>query len=504
MKSKIKKLFNFDYILDFLLFLILILQDIYKLTLFGTPFYKFIIILMLMVLLFDVIKNKKTIKINTIYVLLLFLIYIYTYVISFSKTIVVPSLFFIIESFTFLLYFQFKNSEKKLFSSIFNIILCSSLFISILGIFQFITFKLGYENLYSLITQFQFYLYEGRFSSIYSEPAHLCTIIGAGIFISLYNLINKKEYIDYLFLIVLLFMGIISGSVVTYISLFIFILLFIVYIFLNNKSKEKKLFYRIKYICSIMLIVSISTLLLFEHNILDSSINKIQELLSRESYRVSEKINNNNLQENKETINSQNENDNSNNSIVKSQDNELIENSQNENVTGINNIKEIQDNNKVNETIIYDQMANASSYALKSNLYIGIEKLKDNYLFGTGMFTHIDYYDYYMKVIYPDGYYRLNYSDACSMFLRIFSEFGIIGLIIYITFLIYLFVIGLKKKNIYLLFILMVYITQSMRLGEYNWILNCMSFIILLQYIEIPKKMIFELNPLIFRKNKKL
>ena len=114
--------------------------------------------------------------------------------------------------------------------------------------------------------------------------------------------------------------------------------------------------------------------------------------------------------------------------------------------------------------------------------------MKDKYLFGTGMFTHIVSYDKYMKRIYPDGYVRINYADACSMFIRVFSEFGIIGFIIFVGFLIYILILGIKNKDIFLLFTLVVFITQSMRLGEYNWILNCLSFVILVSSVKFSEK----------------
>ena len=81
---------------------------------------------------------------------------------------------------------------------------------------------------------------------------------------------------------------------------------------------------------------------------------------------------------------------------------------------------------KESHTSIEDyELLNASSYAWLTNIEVS---LKAPYrLIGTGLGTH---YCSYEK-IYPDSGYRLyglNKEDAYSLLIRIFSEFGIIGL----------------------------------------------------------------------------
>lgn len=451
MKKIINK-FNLGILHDFMLLVTLIIQDTDWLRLFGTQLYKYVIIVMLFILLFDFIKNKRTIKINKIYLISLGLIYAYLYIFSFSKTIIVPSVFYIIEIVTFFLYVQSKKDNEELIKSITNVLLISSLIIAFFGIVQFVSFKLSLDYIYKFLTQIHFYLYENRFSSIYTEPAHLCTIIGAGLFISMYNLYTNRSKFNYLFLIILLFAGIISGSVIVYISLIIFIILFYYVAFAKGLNRDR--IKKVGIISLMMIVVGVLTFTIFERQVVNSVFDKMEALLSKNDYSVVEK-----KQEKK-----------------KSKKQSIID------------VKHSEKISELQREIMHTQLSNGSAYAMKSNLYIGIEKLKDKYVLGTGMFTHIVYYDKYMERIYPEGYVRINYTDACSMFLRIFSEFGIIGLLIFTGLLLYIFIKGIKNKDYFLLFILSIFITQAMRLGEYNWILNCLSFVIMLSSIGTKEK----------------
>ena len=417
MKKIINK-FNLGILHDFMLLVTLIIQDTDWLRLFGTQLYKYVIIVMLFILLFDFIKNKRTIKINKIYLISLGLIYAYLYIFSFSKTIIVPSVFYIIEIVTFFLYVQSKKDNEELIKSITNVLLISSLIIAFFGIVQFVSFKLSLDYIYKFLTQIHFYLYENRFSSIYTEPAHLCTIIGAGLFISMYNLYTNRSKFNYLFLIILLFAGIISGSVIVYISLIIFIILFYYVAFAKGLNRDR--IKKVGIISLMMIVVGVLTFTIFERQVVNSVFDKMEALLSKNDYSVVEK-----KQEKK-----------------KSKKQSIID------------VKHSEKISELQREIMHTQLSNGSAYAMKSNLYIGIEKLKDKYVLGTGMFTHIVYYDKYMERIYPEGYVRINYTDACSMFLRIFSEFGIIGLLIFTGLLLYIFIKGIKNKDYFLLFIL--------------------------------------------------
>ena len=467
---------NINILLDVLLFITLIIQDIDYLRIFGTQMYKYIILLMFLVLIFNIIKNKKSIKINKIYLLFLVLIYIYLYLLSFCKTIIVPSIFFVIEIFTFSLYIQSKKNIEELNRSLSKIILTASIVISLFGIIQFISYKLNIHFIYEYLSQNLVYLYEGRFSSIYTEPAHLCTIISAGMFISMYNIGSNKGKINYLFLVLTLFVGLLSGSVVVYASIFLFMMLFYYLAFFGKKMKVNFKKSKVGILTLTILLISTLVFCFFQKQIILNAIDKVNALFSKNKYTVVEQDKNINVDNNMD------------NNIDNINDITTIENTNNIDVENPEN------NTSLQNEIMHTQLSNGSAYAMKSNYYIGIEKLKDKYLLGTGMFTHIVYYDKYMQRIYPNGYVRINYTDACSMFLRIFSEFGIIGLIGFIGILIYLLIYGIKSKQYFLLFMLVIFITQSMRLGEYNWILNCLSFVVMLSYIKMKDKYEYNLK----------
>lgn len=78
---------------------------------------------------------------------------------------------------------------------------------------------------------------------------------------------------------------------------------------------------------------------------------------------------------------------------------------------------------------------NLSSYALLSNLYVTRKNLETNILTGSGLGTHQMAYDMYMPVhIRSYRFYGLNKEDANSMFLRLLSEIGVVGLIFFCLF----------------------------------------------------------------------
>ena len=233
-----------------------------------------------------------------------------------------------------------------------------------------------------------------------------------------------------------------SKSIVTYASIFGFVILACYYIFRNYK----KIKYSKKIISILLIIIAVSTgFVFFSSNssylsVITSKITSLNEGKFGENRQKSEK---------------------------KSASKDKEENNK-------------KKSNTKTESNLTNQSNNMSAFAIKSNLNICIEKLKDKYYFGTGIFSHMNYYDKYMKRIYTGEYLRVNYTDACSMFLRIFSEFGIVGFIIYLAMLIYLLIKSIIKNDIVLLTVLMLFITQSMRLGDYNWYLNCFTFVYLL------------------------
>lgn len=91
---------------------------------------------------------------------------------------------------------------------------------------------------------------------------------------------------------------------------------------------------------------------------------------------------------------------------------------------------------KVQEIFIKDNVDKYSAFAMTSNLNIAIEKIKDGYLFGTGLDSHRLLYFDYIDNIYNNVQIYLNYDEAASMYIRILSEFGIVGIF---TFIYYIF-----------------------------------------------------------------
>lgn len=108
---------------------------------------------------------------------------------------------------------------------------------------------------------------------------------------------------------------------------------------------------------------------------------------------------------------------------------------------------------KVLDTGKFDETTNISTYALLSNFYIAKENFIEHPL-GSGIGSHYYmYHDRYKKLMRTPNYlYRLelddiNSKDAASLFVRLLSEFGIIGLLVTI-FVIYLITKSFKDKSL--------------------------------------------------------
>lgn len=79
-----------------------------------------------------------------------------------------------------------------------------------------------------------------------------------------------------------------------------------------------------------------------------------------------------------------------------------------------------------------------STFATLSNIYVSKQALVDSYYLGTGIKTHSISYDKYVyfKFYSSDVLMELNKEDASSLYLRILSEMGVVGLFILIVFLV--------------------------------------------------------------------
>lgn len=117
----------------------------------------------------------------------------------------------------------------------------------------------------------------------------------------------------------------------------------------------------------------------------------------------------------------------------------IIQQDNHENQSGVNSIfMRISDTYKVVSNINEDELAdvlklsgNASTSVIATNMYIGINA--PSRLFGTGIGTNAQSYHDLVDV---DTSFEFNPDDGYSLFNRILSEFGVVGLILYISFII--------------------------------------------------------------------
>lgn len=81
------------------------------------------------------------------------------------------------------------------------------------------------------------------------------------------------------------------------------------------------------------------------------------------------------------------------------------------------------------------ELLNASTYATMTNLWVAVNA--PNRILGNGVGSHVHSYETLYKSDYV--FYGLNKADAFSLFTRLFSEFGILGLLGFACFLLYFF-----------------------------------------------------------------
>lgn len=116
-----------------------------------------------------------------------------------------------------------------------------------------------------------------------------------------------------------------------------------------------------------------------------------------------------------------------------------------------------------------------SSFVLYNNTHVAIENFKQNPLFGSGLGSHEIAFEKYNLNYMLGGIYDFNAPDANSMFLRILSEVGLMGVIFIFMFVAKFFVsknIGYEEDETYWLIsnaILVIIITQLMRQGNYTF-----------------------------------
>ncbi len=116
-----------------------------------------------------------------------------------------------------------------------------------------------------------------------------------------------------------------------------------------------------------------------------------------------------------------------------------------------------------------------SSFVLYNNTHVAIENFKQNPLFGSGLGSHEIAFEKYNINYMLGGIYDFNAPDANSMFLRILSELGIMGLLFMLMYILKFYVsknLGFEEDETYWLIsnaVLVIIITQLLRQGNYTF-----------------------------------
>lgn len=109
----------------------------------------------------------------------------------------------------------------------------------------------------------------------------------------------------------------------------------------------------------------------------------------------------------------------------------------------------------------YDfESLNLSSYATLTNYWIAFNA--PSRLFGTGLGTHSQNYESLYKSSFDK--YGLNKDDGYSLFARLFSEFGLIGICVYVLFLIKCY----NKDNLISICLLVFFVSYLIKGGHYT------------------------------------
>ncbi|MCX5694876.1 MAG: hypothetical protein NT014_07170 [Candidatus Omnitrophica bacterium] len=117
------------------------------------------------------------------------------------------------------------------------------------------------------------------------------------------------------------------------------------------------------------------------------------------------------------------------------------------------------------------ESANLSTFAFCSNGLVALKSFMSNPLFGAGLGSHPFSYDKYIsQIVNPDlNKVHINREDASSMFLRIISETGLLGIFLF-TFFIFRFYVSKKKDGYYWVIsnaIFCLFVLNLLRQGNY-------------------------------------
>jgi len=126
-------------------------------------------------------------------------------------------------------------------------------------------------------------------------------------------------------------------------------------------------------------------------------------------------------------------------------------------------------------------------YSYASNGYVALKSFKDSPLFGHGLGSHPVSYDKYINpytstTFWQEGYTGVNKNDANSLLLRLFSETGLLGIILVFYFL-FKFHVRFKENENFTIInnaVLILFIIQLIRQGHYFY--NGLFFFVWLYY----------------------
>ena len=116
-----------------------------------------------------------------------------------------------------------------------------------------------------------------------------------------------------------------------------------------------------------------------------------------------------------------------------------------------------------------------SAFVLYNNYHIATENFKNNPLFGSGMGSHEFAFEKYNLNYIIGGIYEFNTTDANSMFLRLLSETGLMGIFFALAFIARFYVsksLFEEEDDEYWLIanaLLVIIIIQLLRQGNYTY-----------------------------------
>ena len=131
--------------------------------------------------------------------------------------------------------------------------------------------------------------------------------------------------------------------------------------------------------------------------------------------------------------------------------------------------------------------AHLSVYALASNAFVAFKAFLDNPLFGHGLGSHPISYDEFIPLIVSgdslaESYYFVNKMDAGSLFFRLLSETGLVG-IVAVLYFIFRFRLKSSENNKFQIIsnsIFILFILQLLKQGHYFY--NGLFFFVWIYY----------------------